>query len=184
VLLSLVVMCFASAGFAQEPSAPLPRFELFGGYSVNADFVQDRPVLVIVDQKVSPFFSHGSGPTGGEVSFKYYVRRGIGIKSDVSSYFDAFPPGSATYCQPAGCGAGLTFEATGRARQPDVAHRVRFHGRGHQRNQARPGTIVPAGKVVRSIAGETRDIRLIWASGFDTLPEDYQHSPPRALAWL
>jgi hypothetical protein len=36
-----------------------------------------------------------------------------------------------------------------------------------------PGELVEvdrAGKIVRSIAGEKNDIRMIWASGFDPLP--------------
>jgi hypothetical protein len=111
---------FASAGFAQESSAPLPRFEIFGGYSVNADYVKNRPVLLISNHKVSPLFSHGSGPTGFEASFKRYVWKGLGIKGDFSSYSDAFPLGNATYCQLAGtatdltCGTGLRFKATNR----------------------------------------------------------------------
>ena len=43
--------------------------EVFGGYSANADYVQNRPAILVADQKVSPFFSHGSGPTGFEASF-------------------------------------------------------------------------------------------------------------------
>ena len=43
--------------------------EVFGGYSVNADYVKNRPVIPAIDQKVSPFFSLGSGPTGFEASF-------------------------------------------------------------------------------------------------------------------
>ena len=53
--------------------------EVFGGYSVNADYVQNRPAILVVDQKVSPFFSLGSGPTGFEASFKNDVRNGFGI---------------------------------------------------------------------------------------------------------
>src|SRR3954464_13847959 len=95
--------------------------EVFAGYSVNADYVQNRPAIPVVDQKVSPSFSHGSGPTGFEASFKRDVRNGLGIKVDVSGYSDTFPPGPAAYCQPdsspAGiaCGTGLTFQASGRA---------------------------------------------------------------------
>src|SRR6188768_3699441 len=96
--------------------------EVFGGYSVNADYVQNRPAIPVVDQKVSPFFSLGSGPAGFEASFKHDVRNGLGIKVDVSGYSDTFPPGLAAYCQPdssaAGipsCGTGLTFQATSRA---------------------------------------------------------------------
>jgi hypothetical protein len=95
--------------------------EIFGGYSANADYVQNVPAILVADQKVSPFFSHGSGPAGFEVSFKYDVRNGLGIKVDVSGYSDTFPPGPAAYCQSDGstagiaCGTGLTFQATGRA---------------------------------------------------------------------
>src|SRR4029453_9138981 len=96
--------------------------EVFGGFSVNADYVQNRPAILVADQKVSPFFSHGSGPTGFEASFKHDVRNGLGIKVDVSGYSDTFPPGPAAYCQPDNsapgipfCGTGLTFQAAGRA---------------------------------------------------------------------
>src|SRR4029453_11878918 len=95
---------------------------MFAYTTVNADYVQNRPAILIVDQKVSPFFSHGSGPTGFEASFKHDVRNGLGIKVDVSGYSDTFPPGPAAYCQPdssapgiPSCGTGLTFQATGRA---------------------------------------------------------------------
>jgi hypothetical protein len=69
--------------------------EVFGGYSVNADYVQNRPAILVVDHKVSPFFSLGSGPTGFEASFKHDVRNGLGIKVDVAGYSDTFPPGPA-----------------------------------------------------------------------------------------
>ena len=111
----LGLFALLSTSLAQGPSRALPHFELFGGYSVNADFVTDRPVLVIADQKVSPFYSHGSGPTGFEVSFKRYLRGSLGIKADLSSYSDQFPRGNATYCQPTGCGTGLAADATSRA---------------------------------------------------------------------
>jgi hypothetical protein len=107
--------------FATASPSHAQGIEVFGGYSVNADYVQNRPAILVVDQKVSPFFSLGSGPTGFEASFKHDVRNGLGIKVDVSGYSDTFPPGPAAYCQPdsstAGiaCGTGLTFQATGRA---------------------------------------------------------------------
>src|SRR4029450_1754960 len=94
---------------------------MFAYTTVNADYVQNRPAILIVDQQVSPFFSHGSGPTGFEASFKHDVRNGLGIKVDLSGYSDTFPPGPAAYCQSdssttgIACGTGLTFQATGRA---------------------------------------------------------------------
>src|SRR4029450_7786895 len=111
---AILVFAIASPSRAQG-------IEVFGGYSANADYVQNRPAILVVDHKVSPFFSHGSGPTGFEASFKRDVRNGLGITVDVSGYFDPFPPGPAAYCQPGSstvgiaCGTGLTFQATGRA---------------------------------------------------------------------
>ena len=55
-------------GFASNCSAGIPS---------NADFVQDRPVIVVYDQKVAPFFSHGSGPIGADFSLKRYLRGGL-----------------------------------------------------------------------------------------------------------
>ena len=55
--------------------------EVFAGYSANADYIQNRGAIPVVDQKVSPSFSHGSG-LGFQVSFKREVRKGLGIKID------------------------------------------------------------------------------------------------------
>src|SRR6266513_960364 len=53
---------------AAQTGPSLPVVELSGSYSVNSDFIANRNVVVVVDQKVSPFFSHGSGPRGFEVT--------------------------------------------------------------------------------------------------------------------
>jgi hypothetical protein len=111
---AIIVFAIASPLHAQD-------VEVFGGYSANADYIQNRPAILIADQEVSPFFSHGSGPTGFELSLKHGVWNGLGIKVDVSGYSDAFTPGPAAYCQSDGsvsgiaCGTGLAFQATGRA---------------------------------------------------------------------
>src|SRR5215510_4428502 len=94
--------------FATASPLHAQGIEVFGGYSVNADYVQNRPAILVDDQKVSPFFSHGSGPAGFEASIKHEVRNGLGIKVDVSGYFDTFPAGPAAYCQPASSTAGIT----------------------------------------------------------------------------
>jgi hypothetical protein len=85
---------FSAAIFVLAIVSPLHAqgIEVFGGFSVNADYVQNRPAILIVDQNVSPFFSLGSGPTGFEASFKRDVRNGLGIKVDVSGYSDTFTP--------------------------------------------------------------------------------------------
>ena len=100
--------------------------EVFGGYSVNADYVQNRPAIVVVDQKVSPFFSHGSGPTGFEASFKHDVRNGLGIKVDVSVQYtnpftggvllftsEGFPPDRSLHYADAHADVGLALAIGG-----------------------------------------------------------------------
>ena len=111
-LLAPILMLLSAAAFAQEQSADLPRYEFFAGYSVNADYVQNRPLLLALDQKVSPFFSLGSGPYGFDFSVKRDVRNGLGVKVDFSGYYDPFPPGKGTYCQNSGCIIGLPARAT------------------------------------------------------------------------
>ena len=111
-LLAPIFMLLSSAALAQDQSAHLPRYEFFGGYSVNADYVKNRSVLLALDQKVSPFFSLGSGPYGFEFSVKRHVRNGLGVKVDFSGYYDPFPPSKGAYCQISGCIIGLTTQAT------------------------------------------------------------------------
>jgi hypothetical protein len=110
--LAPILVLVSSAAFAQDQSADLPRYEFFAGYSVNADYIRNQPLMVALDQKVSPFFSLGSGPYGFETSVKRHVRNGLGVKVDFSGYYDPFPPGKGMYCQNSGCIAGLTAEAT------------------------------------------------------------------------
>jgi len=111
-LLAPIFMLLGSAASAQDQSANLSRYEFFAGYSANADYVENRPVLFALDQKVSPFFSLGSGPYGFEFAVKRYVRKGLGIKVDFSGYYDPFPNGTGAYCQNSGCINGLPAEAT------------------------------------------------------------------------
>jgi opacity protein-like surface antigen len=111
-LLAPVLMLLSSPAFAQDASADKPRYEFFAGYSVNADYVPNRPLLLALDQKVSPFFSLGSGPYGFDFSVKRFFRNGLGAKVDFSGYYDPFPPGKGTYCQPSGCITNLPAQAT------------------------------------------------------------------------
>src|SRR6185503_19569567 len=111
-LFTPIMMLVSAAALAQDQPANLPRYEFFGGYSVNADYIKNRAVLLALDQKVSPFFSLGSGPEGFEFSVKRSVRNGLGIKVDLSGYYDPFPPSKGIYCQTSGCINGLTTRAT------------------------------------------------------------------------
>jgi hypothetical protein len=88
-----------------------PRFELVGAYSFNTDFVRNQPLLTVADQKVSPFFSNGSGPFGFEASARRLVRGSLGIKAMASGYFDPFFEGPATYCQPTSCALNVPAKA-------------------------------------------------------------------------
>src|SRR4030095_9888242 len=110
-LFTPIMMLVSAAALAQGQSANL-RYEFFGGYSVNADYIPNRSVLLALDQKVSPFFSLGSGPYGFELSVKRYVRNGLGLKTDFSGYYDPFPPNKGIYCQSSGCFNGLNGKAT------------------------------------------------------------------------
>src|SRR4030095_8793341 len=76
--------------FAIASPSRAQGIEVFGGSTVNAAYAQNRPAIFVVAQKVSPFFSLGSGPAGFEASFKPDVRNGLGIKVDVSGYSDTF----------------------------------------------------------------------------------------------
>ena len=114
----LLIAGTTATGLAQAPSEPAPQIEIFAGLSANADYIANRQAILVADQKVSPFFGHGSG-IGFQVSVRRSVRNGLGIKVDLSGYSDIFPPGPAAFCQPAAaeitCGTGLTFHAKGRA---------------------------------------------------------------------
>jgi opacity protein-like surface antigen len=117
-LFLMPVLCLASmtaaTATAQSSAGSAPsHFLLFGGYSVNADYVPNRGgVLLIRDRKVSPFFSHGSGPTGFEASVTRIRSKHLAFTADLSGYSDRFS-GGATYCQlpGRGCAPGVTFEA-------------------------------------------------------------------------
>ena len=98
----------------QDATRGDPRFELMGAYSFNTDFVRDRPLLIVADQKVSPFFSNGSGPFGFEASVKRRVRGSLGIKAVISGYFDPYFEGTATYCAPAFCAQNVHAKAAPR----------------------------------------------------------------------
>ena len=110
IALMMIALCCAVQAAAQNNAGGASPFLLFGGYSANADYVPNRGVIVITDQKVSPFFSHGSGPTGFEVSLTRIRSKRLAFTADLSGYTDRFS-GGATYCHPNGCAPGLTFEA-------------------------------------------------------------------------
>jgi hypothetical protein len=88
---------------------PAPATRVFGAYSVNADYVTNVPFTIIVDQRVSPFLSLGSGPFGFEASIERGLRGHLGVKASVSLYTDPFR-GTASFCQSGSCGVSLSFE--------------------------------------------------------------------------
>jgi hypothetical protein len=92
---TLLMLCCATQVVAQADADAPSRLLLFGGHSVNIDYVPNRGTLVITDRKVSPFFSHGSGPTGFQLSVTRLKRRHLAIMADLSGYLDRFT-GAAT----------------------------------------------------------------------------------------
>ena len=93
-----------------QSSRPAPAIRVFGAYSVNADYVANLPFLIVFNQPVSPFFSHGGGPYGFEASIERGLRGHLGMKASVSGYVDPFR-GPVSYCQPPSiCAIRLTFE--------------------------------------------------------------------------
>jgi hypothetical protein len=103
------VICWPAVLSGQSVTPPQPT-RVFGAYSMNADYVENVPVAIVVNQDVSPFFSHGSGPYGFEASIEHGLRGHLGVKASVSGYFDPFR-GTASYCQPSTiCAVSLTLE--------------------------------------------------------------------------
>ena len=107
--LMILAPCFPL--LAQDAVRSNPRFELMGAYAFNTDFIRDLPLLIVADQKVSPFFSNGSGPAGFEASIKRYVRGNLGLKATVSGYFDPGFEGGALYCQQTVCALNVRAKA-------------------------------------------------------------------------
>jgi len=108
-LAATVFLCWPAVSSAQSPTPPR-HTRIFGAYSVNADYVENVPFTIIVDQPVSPFLSLGSGPYGFEASIERGLRGHVGVKASVSGYFDPFR-GTASYCQPPSvCAVSLAFE--------------------------------------------------------------------------
>ncbi|HVQ43333.1 MAG TPA: hypothetical protein VMS54_14030 [Vicinamibacterales bacterium] len=109
VIAATVFLCWPAASSAQSVTPP-KHTRVFGAYSVNADYVENVPFAIIVDQPVSPFVSHGSGPFGFEASIERALRGHVGVKASVSGYFDPFR-GTASRCQPPSvCAVSLAFE--------------------------------------------------------------------------
>src|SRR5262245_15168512 len=92
------ILFWPALSFGQSSSSA-HETRVFGAYSVNADYVANVPFLVVFNQPVSPFFSHGSGPYGFEASIERGLRGHLGIKASVSRYVDPIRR-TASYCQP------------------------------------------------------------------------------------
>src|SRR5262245_4611269 len=109
-LLATIGMLCCPAVASGQNSAPAPTTRIYGGYSVNADYIANVPYMVVFNQPVSPFFSLGGGPYGFEASIERGLRGRLGLKASVSRYVDPFS-GNAAYCQPPSlCATRVTFE--------------------------------------------------------------------------
>lgn len=88
-LLLLIIIVCAPPAFAQSSNADQrPKVEYFAGYSVSG-YVNDEKPLVVVNQRISPFFNdQAGGDKGFEASIIRNLNRYVGIKGDFSIYFN------------------------------------------------------------------------------------------------
>lgn len=109
ILAATAIVCWPVVSSGQSVTPP-KHTRVFGAYSVNADYVENVPFAIVVDQPASPFFSLGSGPFGFEASIERGLRGHLGVKASVSGYFDPFR-GTASWCQPPSvCAVSLALE--------------------------------------------------------------------------
>jgi hypothetical protein len=102
-------------------SHPPRHTRIFGAYSVNADYVENVPFAIVVDQPVSPFFSLGSGPYGFEASIERGAARAPRRESQRIRVFRSVS-WNGSWCQPPSiCAVSLAFE--------DDASAMYFNGR-------------------------------------------------------
>src|SRR3954468_19007970 len=87
----------AATIFVFAIAAPLHAqgIEVFGGYSVNADYVQNRPAILVAGQKVSPFSASGAARPASRRRSNTMCGTVSASKSMLSGYSDTFPPGPA-----------------------------------------------------------------------------------------
>jgi len=108
ILTVILVLSCATEAVAQTNDNAPPRYLFFGGLSENHNYVPPRETLLVIDRKVSPFLSLGSG-RGFEFSVTRLKTPHLAYTADFSGYLERFN-GGATYCQPTACGLGLRFE--------------------------------------------------------------------------
>lgn len=88
LLLLFIIFC-APTTFAQTSNTDQhPKVEYFAGYSASGYFDEEES-LVIVNQRISPFFNDQAGGNKGfEASIIGNVNRYLGLKGDFSMYFN------------------------------------------------------------------------------------------------
>jgi len=106
-LVATTAILFWPALSSAQSSAESPALRIFGAYSANADWGA-VPVLIVVNQPVSPFLSLGGGANGFEVSIERGLRGHLGLKASISRYEDPFL-GNVAYCQPSICAIHVPF---------------------------------------------------------------------------
>lgn len=90
ILLLILMMGCAPLAFAQSSSSSdqHPKVEYFVGPSASGYFDEEKS-LVVINQKISPFFNdQAGGTTGFEASIIGNFNRYVGIKGDFSMYFN------------------------------------------------------------------------------------------------
>ena len=108
-MVATTAMLFWPALSSGQSSSQEPATRVFGAYSASADWAA-VPVLIVVDQPVSPFLAVGGGPYGFEASIERGLAAHLGLKASVSRYVDPFH-GTVAYCQPSSiCAIGVPFK--------------------------------------------------------------------------
>ena len=88
----LITVGFPTAWAQQPASDPYPKFEWFVGASTNHFFYDDSPITFFPQNVASLFSNHAEG-NGIEGSLTRNINKYLGIKADVSLYFDRKPEG-------------------------------------------------------------------------------------------
>jgi hypothetical protein len=112
----LFVVCCHSLTFAQTSDpGQYPKVEGFVGYSANGYFANPSSITA-VNQTISSFFSDQAGGNKGfETSLSRSLNKYVGLKGDLSTYFNHSSGRAGTLCVNDDCSTGEDFNVKSRA---------------------------------------------------------------------
>ena len=112
----LFVVCCCTLTFAQtaDPNQ-YPKVEGFVGYSANGYFANPSSITA-VNQTISSFFSDQAGGNKGfETSVSRSLNKYVGLKGDLSTYFNHSSGRAGALCFNGNCSTGEDFKINSRA---------------------------------------------------------------------